>query len=173
MMGIGAGHQEDPNGIAWKQNKDFENLLKRLNGANGTGEEGQAGIVVDGFVKPTGSDDDEGNRPRDDEGKKENREKKDKKSRKKEKEDTTGEKKKKKRKRDEDAEDTDKKSRKKKKKSDDQPASEPDLPAEVAELASSSPDSTPTIEQNPRRVVPRHRSYVLLVYGSLLSLDLH
>lgn len=31
MLGIGAGHQRDPNGIAWKQNKDFENLLKRLN----------------------------------------------------------------------------------------------------------------------------------------------
>ncbi len=32
MLGIGAAHQRDPNGIAWKQNKDFENLLKRLNG---------------------------------------------------------------------------------------------------------------------------------------------
>ena len=32
MLGIGAAHQLDPNGIAWKQNKDFENLLKRLNG---------------------------------------------------------------------------------------------------------------------------------------------
>ncbi|KAG6866211.1 hypothetical protein C0991_007236 [Blastosporella zonata] len=31
MLGIGAAHQMDPNGIAWKQNKDFENLLKRLN----------------------------------------------------------------------------------------------------------------------------------------------
>jgi len=31
MLGIGAGHQKDPNGIAWKQNKDFENLLRRLN----------------------------------------------------------------------------------------------------------------------------------------------
>jgi len=33
MLGIGAAHQMDPNGIAWKQNKDFENLLKRLNDA--------------------------------------------------------------------------------------------------------------------------------------------
>ncbi|KAH8828094.1 hypothetical protein DL96DRAFT_1709393 [Flagelloscypha sp. PMI_526] len=32
MLGIGAAHQKDPNGIAWKQNRDFENLLKRLNG---------------------------------------------------------------------------------------------------------------------------------------------
>ncbi|KAF8918158.1 hypothetical protein CPB85DRAFT_1157025, partial [Mucidula mucida] len=31
MMGIGAQHQKDPNGIAWKQNKDFENVLMRLN----------------------------------------------------------------------------------------------------------------------------------------------
>ncbi|GLB37379.1 putative glycine rich nucleic binding domain containing protein [Lyophyllum shimeji] len=34
MLGIGAAHQMDPNGIAWKQNKDFENLLKRLNEAS-------------------------------------------------------------------------------------------------------------------------------------------
>lgn len=31
MMGIGAQHQRDPNGVAWKQNKEFEALLKRLN----------------------------------------------------------------------------------------------------------------------------------------------
>ncbi|KAN0074437.1 hypothetical protein V8E55_011849 [Tylopilus felleus] len=31
MMGIGAEHQRDPNGIAWKKNKEFEVLLKRLN----------------------------------------------------------------------------------------------------------------------------------------------
>ncbi|KIJ65838.1 hypothetical protein HYDPIDRAFT_166848 [Hydnomerulius pinastri MD-312] len=31
MLGIGAAHQRDPHGIAWKQNKDFEALLKRLN----------------------------------------------------------------------------------------------------------------------------------------------
>ncbi|KAG6837799.1 hypothetical protein H0H93_016167 [Arthromyces matolae] len=31
MLGIGAAHQKDPNGLAWKQNRDFENLLKRLN----------------------------------------------------------------------------------------------------------------------------------------------
>ncbi|CAA7261645.1 unnamed protein product [Cyclocybe aegerita] len=33
MLGIGAAHQQDPNGFAWKQNKDFESLLKRLNEA--------------------------------------------------------------------------------------------------------------------------------------------
>lgn len=31
MLGIGAAHRNDPDGIAWKQNKDFESLLKRLN----------------------------------------------------------------------------------------------------------------------------------------------
>ncbi|KAF8178520.1 hypothetical protein K438DRAFT_1264380 [Mycena galopus ATCC 62051] len=31
MLGIGAAQQRDPNGIAWKQNKDFERLLDRLN----------------------------------------------------------------------------------------------------------------------------------------------
>jgi len=31
MLGIGAASSKDPNGLAWKQNKDFEALLKRLN----------------------------------------------------------------------------------------------------------------------------------------------
>ncbi|KAJ3727046.1 hypothetical protein C8R42DRAFT_694485 [Lentinula raphanica] len=31
MLGIGAAQSKDPNGIAWKQNKDFESLLRRLN----------------------------------------------------------------------------------------------------------------------------------------------
>ncbi|KAF5385932.1 hypothetical protein D9615_002299 [Tricholomella constricta] len=34
MLGIGAAHQMDPDSIAWKQNEDFENLLKRLNEAS-------------------------------------------------------------------------------------------------------------------------------------------
>ncbi|ETW75040.1 hypothetical protein HETIRDRAFT_57064 [Heterobasidion irregulare TC 32-1] len=33
MLGIGMQHQRDANGLAWQQNRDFENLLKRLNGA--------------------------------------------------------------------------------------------------------------------------------------------
>ncbi|KAH8096762.1 hypothetical protein BXZ70DRAFT_1001036 [Cristinia sonorae] len=48
MLGIGAAHQKDPNGIAWKQNKDFENLLRRLNGGEGAAE---GGTKVDGFAK--------------------------------------------------------------------------------------------------------------------------
>lgn len=31
MLGIGAANSKDPNGIAWKQSKEFEALLKRLN----------------------------------------------------------------------------------------------------------------------------------------------
>jgi len=31
MLGIGAATSKDPNGIAWKQSKDFEALLRRLN----------------------------------------------------------------------------------------------------------------------------------------------
>ncbi|KAF7315209.1 G-patch domain-containing protein [Mycena indigotica] len=31
MLGIGAAQQKDPNGIAWKQNRDFERVLERLN----------------------------------------------------------------------------------------------------------------------------------------------
>lgn len=45
MLGIGAAHQKDPNGIAWKQNKDFENLLRRLNG------DSAPPTPVDGFVQ--------------------------------------------------------------------------------------------------------------------------
>lgn len=51
MLGIGAAHQKDPNGIAWKQNKDFENLLRRLNAANGEGEEEGEVPKIDGFAK--------------------------------------------------------------------------------------------------------------------------
>lgn len=48
MMGIGAQHQRDPNGIAWKQNKEFEALLKRLNESaeqeNGVDREDTKGV---------------------------------------------------------------------------------------------------------------------------------
>ncbi|KAH9956189.1 hypothetical protein BC827DRAFT_1233410 [Russula dissimulans] len=38
MLGIGMQHQKDPNGLAWRQNRDFENVLRRLN--DGTGATG-------------------------------------------------------------------------------------------------------------------------------------
>jgi len=39
MLGIGAAQKRDPNGIAWKQNKEFESVLARLNAANEALEE--------------------------------------------------------------------------------------------------------------------------------------
>jgi Pin2-interacting protein X1 len=48
MLGIGAQHAKDPNGLAWKQNRDFERLLARLNGAQG-GED--PGTAVGGFAR--------------------------------------------------------------------------------------------------------------------------
>ena len=53
MLGIGAAHQKDPNGIAWKQNKEFESLLRRLN-AGGPEDESPA-TKVDGFAKASQS----------------------------------------------------------------------------------------------------------------------
>ncbi|KAJ7128989.1 hypothetical protein C8R43DRAFT_1026752 [Mycena crocata] len=43
MLGIGAAQQKDPNGIAWKQNKDFERLLERLNAESEVKEEAMEG----------------------------------------------------------------------------------------------------------------------------------
>lgn len=53
MLGIGAAHQKDPNGIAWKQNKEFENLLRRLNA--GSIEDESPATKVDGFAKASQS----------------------------------------------------------------------------------------------------------------------
>ncbi|KAF8895702.1 hypothetical protein CPB84DRAFT_1848266 [Gymnopilus junonius] len=50
MMGIGGAHQNDPNGIAWKQNRDFENLLKRLNENSETQTQAET-IKIDGFKR--------------------------------------------------------------------------------------------------------------------------
>ncbi|KAJ7497010.1 hypothetical protein FB451DRAFT_1209716 [Mycena latifolia] len=57
MLGIGAAQQKDPNGIAWKQNKDFERLLQRLN----------AGVEEEMKVETAeGDNDDEKKRKRED-----------------------------------------------------------------------------------------------------------
>ncbi|KAF7800101.1 hypothetical protein EIP86_011345 [Pleurotus ostreatoroseus] len=50
MLGIGHAHQNNPNGIAWKQNNDFESLLRRLN-AGGEEAEKDIGTKVEGFAK--------------------------------------------------------------------------------------------------------------------------
>ena len=49
MLGIGADHKNSAEGLAWKQNKDFENLLRRLNAT--TGDEDEAPMKIDGFTK--------------------------------------------------------------------------------------------------------------------------
>ncbi|OBZ78453.1 Protein PXR1 [Grifola frondosa] len=49
MLGIGADHRNSQDGTAWKQNKDFENLLRRLNGNAGCAEEEM--MKVDGFTR--------------------------------------------------------------------------------------------------------------------------
>ncbi|KAA1470708.1 hypothetical protein DENSPDRAFT_864777 [Dentipellis sp. KUC8613] len=49
MLGIGMQHQRDANGIAWKQNKDFERLLARLNGKS----EGMDASGIEGFDRAT------------------------------------------------------------------------------------------------------------------------
>lgn len=54
MLGVGAQHTKDPNGIAWKQNRDFENLLKRLNSNSEAPTEGEDGVdpaPIDGFQR--------------------------------------------------------------------------------------------------------------------------
>ena len=54
MLGIGADHRNSQDGTAWKQGKDFENLLRRLNAAGADGDEGATDVPkIDGFVKPT------------------------------------------------------------------------------------------------------------------------
>lgn len=87
MMGIGAQHQKDPNGIAWKQNKDFENVLRRLNASmgNGDGEMAEEEVTALGgaFISATPAEADKGS-------KKEKKDKKDKK-RKRDADDAAGE----------------------------------------------------------------------------------
>lgn len=52
MLGVGAQHTKDPNGIAWKQNRDFENLLKRLNAnSEGPTEDEVGPAPIDGFQR--------------------------------------------------------------------------------------------------------------------------
>ncbi|KAM5534755.1 hypothetical protein V8D89_011619 [Ganoderma adspersum] len=51
MLGIGADHKNSAEGLAWKQNKDFESLLRRLNAPNGDGEGEDTRMKVDGFTK--------------------------------------------------------------------------------------------------------------------------
>jgi len=153
MMGIGAAHQQDPNGVAWKQNKDYENLLKRLNEADGVEEEVQTGSGFDGFVKPEG---DAGEEDEEDEKKKEKR------KRNKDKVDEDKDKKKKKRKSDKNVEDTDRKSKKKKSLDSNEPACDPDVKStEPVTPRASPPEPLREVKRKALRIIPRHRSYVV------------
>ncbi|KAL4245094.1 hypothetical protein ABKN59_010210 [Abortiporus biennis] len=126
MLGIGAQHTKDPNGIAWKQNRDFENLLKRLNGKEGDdGDEEELGTNVQGFARAKEDDgievnmevevevSEESGDSGDDEGRKE---KKKRKRVKEEEVEDEGERKKKKSKKSKDEKSAEKADRKKKKK---------------------------------------------------------
>ncbi|KAL1751490.1 hypothetical protein FB107DRAFT_293860 [Schizophyllum commune] len=151
MMGIGAAHTKDPNGIAWKQSKDYENLLARLNAAAaGEAYAPATGVVAEGgFVKPTEDGSGEGENTNIADTKENAGEAKEK-----AKEELEREKKEKKRKRKEqegEGEDGEKKSKKRKKE-----RSEESTPAPAAEESS---DDEPLPAPAPRPVLRRaHRS---------------
>ena len=89
MLGVGAAHSKDPNGIAWKQNKDFEALLRRLNeGAEketGVVSEGEAGMREEGVLEVTDEGTEKAEKKRKRKDRDDSNEKKEKKKRKKEK----------------------------------------------------------------------------------------
>ncbi|CAE6444200.1 unnamed protein product [Rhizoctonia solani] len=61
QLGIGAGRPDGPDSIAWKQAKEFEGLLERLNAANGgTGGEDKADFVGESGEDDLRKDEDEG-----------------------------------------------------------------------------------------------------------------
>ncbi len=141
MLGIGADHKNSVEGMAWKQNKDFERLLARLNAANGNGEvQEEEPMKIDGFVRPTAKAENENevapSVEADGEAGAQDGEKKSKKKRKKGEQEDEGEERKKKRKKSKssedtsDAEESSKKDKKKKKKPDE--AEEVDTPSATA-----------------------------------------
>jgi Pin2-interacting protein X1 len=136
MLGVGAAQSKDPNGIAWKQNKDFEALLRRLN--EGVEEEtavvseGEAGMGEEGVLEVT----DEG--PEKAEKKKRKR---------KDKDDSNEKKEKKKRKKEKDADDLSVMKLK--------PGEATPTPIIIEESSSSTTITVPT-----KSAVPRLRAYV-------------
>ncbi|KAJ3933012.1 MAG: hypothetical protein NXY57DRAFT_1000479 [Lentinula lateritia] len=143
MLGIGAAQSKDPNGIAWKQNKDFESLLRRLNENNAASSDSGAQVVDGNAVNIR---EEEGNNGDDDvekDGKKENKE--DRKKRKKEEKEAKKERKEeRKRKRAERVdEEVEQPKPRKKAKADTKVKEEPKV--EKAE--------------EPKRIIPRHRAH--------------
>ncbi|KAF8706683.1 glycine rich nucleic binding domain, partial [Rhizoctonia solani] len=60
QLGIGAGRPDGPDSIAWKQAKEFEGLLERLNAANGgTGGDVEVTEESTDDIAKNGADDDE------------------------------------------------------------------------------------------------------------------
>ncbi|KAH9896727.1 hypothetical protein C8Q73DRAFT_422164 [Cubamyces lactineus] len=148
LLGIGADHRNSEQGIAWKQNKDFENLLKRLNAANGNGQVGEEGeaMKVDGFVRAgpaAGAETVTSQKEEKEEGGSDGEEKSDKKSKKKRKkgaDDEEGEERKKKRKKSksyDDQSDTEKDKKKDKKKKKKRDASEEPAPPSTSKAEAS------------------------------------
>ncbi len=53
LLGVG-GNNENNGDVSWKQNRDYEMMLKRLNTSEGDGDEGESikvAMVPDGFVR--------------------------------------------------------------------------------------------------------------------------
>ncbi|KAI0777540.1 hypothetical protein BD413DRAFT_639888 [Trametes elegans] len=167
MLGIGADHRNTEEGIAWKQNKDFENLLKRLNAANGSGTVEEENIMkVDGFVRAgpeAGAQtvyEDKEEEKVDETAEAEDGEKKSKKKRKKDVDGEEGEERKKKRKKSKSSEDqsdaeTDKKKDRKKKKRRD--ASEGTMPAPKEAVESPAPAAVASVLKPAPVVQPKAR----------------
>ncbi|PPR02410.1 hypothetical protein CVT26_011378 [Gymnopilus dilepis] len=153
MMGIGAAHQMDPNGIAWKQNKDFENLLRRLNEGSGDAEAeaGAGGTKVEGFKRA-----DEGKKA-EDEGEGNGGEGGEVKP-------AEGEKKKKKRKDKEGGEDDSERKKKKRKKEKEEAVESEKTEVVVAvesamDVDKGIEDKSVVVVEVKRPVVPRHRAH--------------
>ena len=51
MLGIGHIHQNSAEGVAWKQNNDFENLLRRLNAGGEISANDTAAPKIEGFAR--------------------------------------------------------------------------------------------------------------------------
>ncbi|KAJ3852655.1 hypothetical protein EV368DRAFT_73911 [Lentinula lateritia] len=144
MLGIGAAQSKDPNGIAWKQNKDFESLLRRLNENNATSSDSGAQLI-DGDIENirqeegmNGDDDVEKDGKKEDKGDRKKRKKEEKEAKKQREE-------KKKRKRAESLdEEVEQPKPKKNTKSDTKVKEEP-----------------PKVEkaEEPKRIIPRHRAH--------------
>ncbi|KAL7284287.1 hypothetical protein ACG7TL_001570 [Trametes sanguinea] len=166
FLGIGADHRNSEGGIAWKQNKDFENLLKRLNAANGNPQEQDEIMKVEGFTRAGPSAGAETVKADDDVVKEEeNVDKKEKKKRKKGEDEEDGERKKKRKKSKSSDEQSDvdepkkkdkKDKKKKKRESSEEPAPVSATKTEEASPAPAAAPAAPVPSKAPRLHRARH-----------------